>query len=480
MATKISRSGYIGIIALLVMLLIVLLFTADNYNSILFSDFIYSCKVCAAVITVSGIILINLQNNIFTIANISYAVFMMFQFGIPFLYVINPDYYNFYTTLFDEKILNNSVIYTTLCILFWCMGIIVCISNCDSRRYKILFSRFPIMNDAQYIRRILKYLIVITGLIVIPLFTYYAFLTLQNGFSQEIRRMLSSNALFRFGNAFFLPACILYRCYSTRMYCRIIKAIDIPFLYICGASLIIGDRTTGISWLLVFFYDIYSNYQGKRNKVILDILLCLGIFLVGILSAFIAYNRVASTGEQMGILEIMRAGIFTRIIEELGFNFYSISFVNLFVPSSYDYQYGLSYIYSFLSLIPSTFDFWGVKENIVNPTQWLLLANHSEFGSLLDFGTGFSFIAETYMNFTWLGCAVSFIMPLFLRNIFGPYIVSNNWERYVLLIFIFILITFPRRSLVESLVVVEYAIFFLGLYFIITWQIFGRHKKNNH
>lgn len=203
MATKISRSGYIGIIALLVMLLIVLLFTADNYNSILFSDFIYSCKVCAAVITVSGIILINLQNNIFTIANISYAVFVMFQFGIPFLYVINPDYYNFYTTLFDEKILNNSVIYTTLCILFWCMGIIVCISNCDSRRYKILFSRFPIMNDAQYIRRILKYLIVITGLIVIPLFTYYAFLTLQNGFSQEIRRMLFSNALFRFGNAFF-------------------------------------------------------------------------------------------------------------------------------------------------------------------------------------------------------------------------------------------------------------------------------------
>lgn len=264
------------------------------------------------------------------------------------------------------------------------------------------------------------------------------------------------------------------------MYCRIIKAIDIPFLYICGASLIIGDRTTGISWLLVFFYDIYSNYQGKRNKVILDILLCLGIFLVGILSAFIAYNRVASTGEQMGILEIMRAGIFTRIIEELGFNFYSISFVNLFVPSSYDYQYGLSYIYSFLSLIPSTFDFWGVKENIVNPTQWLLLANHSEFGSLLDFGTGFSFIAETYMNFSWLGCVVSFIMPLFLRNIFGPYIVSNNWERYVRLIFIFILITFPRRSLVESLVVVEYAIFFLGLYFIITWKIFGRHKKNNH
>ena len=40
MAVKISRSGFIGILALLVMLLIVLLFTADNYNSILFSDFI--------------------------------------------------------------------------------------------------------------------------------------------------------------------------------------------------------------------------------------------------------------------------------------------------------------------------------------------------------------------------------------------------------------------------------------------------------
>lgn len=88
MAVKISRSGFIGILALLVMLLIVLLFTADNYNSILFSDFIYSCKVCAVVITISGVILIILQNNIFTIANISYAFFVMFQFGIPFLYAM--------------------------------------------------------------------------------------------------------------------------------------------------------------------------------------------------------------------------------------------------------------------------------------------------------------------------------------------------------------------------------------------------------
>ena len=181
----------------------------------------------------------------------------------------------------------------------------------------------------------------------------------------------------------------------------------------------------------------------------------------------------------MGIWDIIRTGVLARIIEELGFNFYSISFVSLFVPSSYNYQYGLSYANSFLSLIPSTFDFWGIKQHIINPTQWLLVANHAEFGSLLDFGTGFSFIAETYMNFSWLGCIVSLVGPSFLRNIFGRYFISNNWERYVRLMCLFILITFPRRSLVESLIVIEYAIFFMGLYLIITGRFFRRYVENN-
>lgn len=479
MTVKITRGGYAGIIMLLAMIFIISLLTAESYDSILFLDFIYSCRVCATVIAISVIILVSLQDSLFTIANISYAFFVMFQFGIPFLYALNPNYYNFYTTLFDEKILNNSVIYTTLCILFWCIGTIACISSCETAKYKILFSRFSIMEDTEHLKCALRFLIVITGLIVISLYTYYAFFTLQNGFSQETRRMLSSNALFRFGNAFFLPACILYRCYSTRTYWGMLQVIDIPVLYVCGASLIIGDRMTGISWLMVLFYDIYSSYREKRNKIVINALLCVGIFLLGALSAFIAYNRVASAGEQMGIWDIIRTGVLARIIEELGFNFYSISFVSLFVPSSYNYQYGLSYANSFLSLIPSTFDFWGIKQHIINPTQWLLVANHAEFGSLLDFGTGFSFIAETYMNFSWLGCIVSLVGPSFLRNIFGRYFISNNWERYVRLICLFILITFPRRSLVESLIVIEYAIFFMGLYLIITGRFFRCYVENN-
>ena len=202
---------------------------------------------------------------------------------------------------------------------------------------------------------------------------------------------------------------------------------------------------TGISWFMVLFYDIYSSYRGK-NKIVINALLCVGIFLLGALSAFIAYNRVASAGEQVGIWDIIRTGVLARIIEELGFNFYSISFVSLFVPSSYNYQYGLSYANSFLSLIPSTFDFWGIKQHIINPTQWL------------------------HCFTCW---------AFFLSNIFGRYFISNNWERYVRLICLFILITFPRRSLVESLIVIEYAIFFMGLYLIITGRFFRHYVENN-
>jgi hypothetical protein len=141
MATKISRSGYIGIIVLLVMLLIVLLFTADNYNSILFSDFIYSCKVCAAVITVSGIILINLQNNMFTIANTSYAFFVMFQFGSQWMDISGIDYLHMYG-LFVEFIVTFSFAVVLIEIICWISRLV----NKSPALSYFLFSRIAIIS----------------------------------------------------------------------------------------------------------------------------------------------------------------------------------------------------------------------------------------------------------------------------------------------------------------------------------------------
>lgn len=480
MGTKveISQRGFIGVILLLFLVLLLIVFTGQNHDSSLFSDFIYSSSVCSVLIISSVFILMSMQNSIFTIANISYAFFILFQFGIPYIYATKIDYWNFYATLFDEKVLNNGVIYTTLCILLWCIGLVVANTIVKSGENRILFSKSPIMQDGDSVKKFLKVIISISGVIVIPLYTYYAGVTLQDGFSQETRRMLSSNALYRFGNAFFLPACLLYHCYSGKKYFKgLICAIDFPFLYICVTSLLIGDRNTGISWLLVFIYGIYDNYKRKNNSIIIDFFIIVGVFSLAVIAAFIAQNRMESPENQIGLINFLDSGVFERVIEELGFNFYSIAFINMYVPSVYDYQYGLTYMSSIISLIPSTFDIFGIKSHLVNPTIWLFNANHNEFGTLLDFGTGFSFIAETYMNFSWAGCIVSLIIPILLSNVVGPYQITNGWERYVRLIFLYIFVTFPRRSLVESLVIFEYAIFFLGLYLIIVRVFYDKLIK---
>lgn len=465
---SIRQEIFFAAVMLLIIIFMASLLIVDNSGSVLFSDFLWSCKICTIAVISSYIIFLLTQKNIFTINNISYTFFIMFQFGVPIIYALDPTYYNFYTSLFDERILNNSVIYTTLCILFWGLGAVLFSSNLEEKKNIIIFSKFSVMKDSARIKKLLILVIVITGLITIPLYTYYGIITLQEGFSQEIRRALVSNALYRFGLAFFLPSCLLYRCYSKLRYFGILCSIDFLFLYICIISLVIGDRTTGICWLLVFFYDIYSSKRLSVNQYILDGSLLLLLFVLGGVSALIAHNRISSVDNQEGILFIIGFDILQKIIEELGFNFYSIAFVSSYVPSMYDYQFGLSYINSFISLIPSTFDILGIKNNIINPTQWLIVANHDKFGSLLDFGTGFSFIAETYLNFSWLGCIISFFIPYILKNIFSHLTDSNNWERYVRLVTLYILITFPRRAMVESLITFEYAILFLGLYLIVS------------
>lgn len=471
----INRSGFIGIIVILLLILAVMIFCAENFDNILFENFLFSCKICSVAILLSWIVLLLVQDRLVNINSISYTFFILFQFGVPLLYAIHSNYYNYYTSLFDEKILNNSLIYTTLCILFWCIGSVISSSGCSNKKYDIVFSKLPIMEKRDLLKKALILIIIVSGLIVIPLYTYCAFITLQEGFSQEIRKILVSNAVFRFGGAFFLPSCLLYRCYSSEIYLKFFRSIDLLFIYICVLSLLIGDRTTGICWLIVLLYDIYNEDVKVSNSIKSFISLISAFLILGMISVIIAINRISTVDQQIGFFSMGLFSVVEHIIEELGFNFYSIAFVNIYVPSLHDYELGFSYLNSLLSLIPNSFDVLNIKQNLLeNPVQWLLAANHSEFGSLLDFGVGFSFIAETYLNFSWFGCVVAFIFPLFLRNIFGLYFISNGWERYVRLIFLYMLIMFPRRAIVESFITFEYAILFLGGYLIIVDKVVSR------
>lgn len=46
----------------------------------------------------------------------------------------------------------------------------------------------------------------------------------------------------------------------------------------------------------------------------------------------------------------------------------------------------------------------------MNLETWLYNANKYKFGNLLDFGVGFSTIGESFLNFSWFGLIVIFIL----------------------------------------------------------------------
>ena len=65
------------------------------------------------------------QKRIVTIQTLFLMLFVLFQFGLPIVYVFDPKHYNFYMTLFSENTLINAVKYT-----FFAIQIYIIIATC--------------------------------------------------------------------------------------------------------------------------------------------------------------------------------------------------------------------------------------------------------------------------------------------------------------------------------------------------------------
>ena len=82
------------------------------------------------------------------------------------------------------------------------------------------------------------------------------------------------------------------------------------------------------------------------------------------------------------------------------------------VPKHYGYSLGMTYIAAFLSLIPNIC--WDIHPALEwSPARWLastIAPGHAALG----YGFGYSFIAEAYLNFGWVGSPLIFLVFGFL------------------------------------------------------------------
>lgn len=123
-----------------------------------------------------------------------------------------------------------------------------------------------------------------------------------------------------------------------------------------------------------------------------------------------------------------------------------------------DYRYGSSYAYTMTSIIPN-FGFWKIHpaKKHANLGEWLT----EQKG--LSFGTGYSMVAEAYINFWMFGALMMMFLGFGLTKFFGMLGNAINGHNVAFTAFILVLFWFGLSIPRNSFIGVIRAIFYFAL-----------------
>jgi oligosaccharide repeat unit polymerase len=135
--------------------------------------------------------------------------------------------------------------------------------------------------------------------------------------------------------------------------------------------------------------------------------LAAGGFAFFVIFPLVAATRLQSGSDRLSLAVLLDAfgdidNVFVSILKELGSSMGATANTMALVPSARPYDFGLSYFYAALTLMPNLF--WDIHPSIAagTPSFWLTWAV-DPWSAALGGGLGYSFLAEGYLNFGWIG-----------------------------------------------------------------------------
>ncbi len=427
--------------------------------------FVVYARFGVLVISIAGISFLAAHDKAISVQTVFLLLFVLFQFGLPVVYACMPEYFNYYISLFDKKILIKAIKYTILSIqtYIFCTSLVVVIDS--GKKKKKTRGRWLaiIENHTKSVEVAALYLFCFTAAVVVPVNMASAVRAVlaDGAIVNMFRGAMAANGVTRFFQEFYFPSALLYLCFSSSPQKK--KIVSLFYLVVSFSMVLVADRSGGITALVVFaFYHFYTSKNKKQGKQIL-FLAASGIFLA-VVSSVVATVRISGKG----IGSALDGRILLNVIEEMGFNFTSLCFVMDYIPAKTDFRYGLSYLVSFILLIPKTFGLGSVYPALQSclGETWLWNANRLYGRGFLDFGVGFSLIAESYYNFSWAGIFVMIPISVLITKIINEDKADTAWGLYIRLVLLLTLFTVPRRQFLSILKGIEYSIFFMVVYLI--------------
>ena len=427
------------------------------------SSFVDFARVSTVCLFVDLLLFCYVQKKIMTIQTLFILLFVLFQFGLPIVYAINPEHFSFYINLFVDDLLLNALKYTVIATQLYIIVSTIVVSKNNQNERSAKNSKFTniVLNNSKRVASAALILFFATAVVSLPVNLFSCFRALTSGglIGNAYRGTMSANGLTRFCQEFFFSSGLLFLCFSKKKFLR--RIVSTIYIIVAISMILVADRSGGVTAIIVYaLYNYYSSGQKKKKfKLII-------LILVAILLAFVS-STVANL--RLGYEVPSGLNLILNVIEEMGFNFTSLCFAMDYIPSKVPFRLGLSYLVSIVLLIPKSF---GLKasypklQSYLGET-WLWNANNLYDRSFLSFGVGFSLIAESYYNFSWWGILTMIPLALIVTNLLKEKKNDNAWSLYVRIVLMLNFFTLPRRQFYSIVKSIEYSIFFMGVYLLI-------------
>jgi len=171
-----------------------------------------------------------------------------------------------------------------------------------------------------------------------------------------------------------------------------------------------GSRMRGIMPLLAYAWVWHRNNRQLPSTILLmggGILMFWVFPIIKLVRNFEGAARLTIGTYFDAFSQLANPAV--AILSEMGGSIITISWTLELVPSIRDFDWGLSYLYAVLTLFPNLF--WDVHPTVAHGllAHWLVWEEAPEFAAMGG-GYGYSFIAEAFLNFGWIGAPVALCM----------------------------------------------------------------------
>lgn len=317
------------------------------------------------------------------------------------------------------------------------------------------------------IKRVATYL----GVVTFPFYIYNLIVRMiavaLHGYSVLYNEDVGVVRLFTLIGDFYVPCliCLFFVSEYEKKRIWLIRSIIIATVLL--PPFFLGGRSN-IMVILAIMYIIYALF----NTINIRKLLIVGISLYALLFVFGIIIRTRNEGQKNYALYTQTIkseedDLAVSTLVEMGWSLYPLCCVLDITPVQEDYRYGSSYLYALSSLVPNV-GFWDVHPAKLNANLGDWLKDYMG----LNYGPGFSLVAEAYYNFGYLGCMILFFFGIYFTRAFRYVNRDNVLANPILLVIAVVFLWLSIKTVRNSTLAIVRAVFYysLPMYWLMMWQ----------